>query len=486
MRPSAPRLILVSLFSVGTFIAACGGDSSSPSIPNYTLDGSVAPPADGGADDASVIDEDAADAADAAPVICPDVFPDDATSIFVTTTGTNGAACGTRAAPCKTVTQGMLRAAATSKAQVDIAQGTYTEQVTLTAGLELVGGWSVTAGAWKRACTTPGQITILKAPATVTSTVLAPELGGEATLTLLRIESKAAASVLPGESIYGIFATGGTTILTLKDVNIDVVAAGAGTAPAKAADGTPAAGTCAAGTGVAGASGGAGPGAGAGAFGAGGYTPGVASGGGTGSVGNNGLAGGAGKCIQCGTCSGFLDVPACTMTNDAALTCGSNGSSGCGGNAGAAGAPGTGGGSSVGIYTWDAAVAITGGSVKSGDGGNGAAGGAGGAGGVGSAGLAGLASAACITACGASDGVAMCLANTMGKGAAGAIGGTGAIGGAGGVGGGGGGGSSYATYQGSAGVITVTGTSYAHGKAGAGGGAGTSAGAAGTSADHFP
>jgi hypothetical protein len=484
MRSRAPRFLLPSFASLLclTLAFACG--TQEVSIPDNF------PPPDGStgkdASDGSVADQSAADTGPDAPdVICPEVLPDDGTGVFVSPGGTNDVSCGTRAAPCKTVNIGITHAVAASKANVYVARGTYVEKVTLAGGVAIVGGWDFPAASikWRRSCVDPGEIVVLRAPQGQNVTVEARDLSAEpATLSLLRIESKAAAAVAASESLYGLLAIGATTSVVLENVHIEVGAAGAGTSPAKAAAGTGGAVSCAAGIGGPGTAGTPGTGAGIGSFDATGYVPAAATAGNLGTPGNNGLPGTAGACIQCGTCDTFIN--GCALLPDPAQTCGKDGQPGCGGGPGAVGLPATGGGSSIGIYAWDANVVVRGGKVKSGDAGAGGAGGAGGNGGVPTGAAVGTASDACTSKC---DLGALVCVETKTKAAGGAAGTAGGAGGNGGTGGGGGGGSSFALYAGGIGVIsTESSPTLGHGKAGAGGGAGATAGASGAAADHVP
>jgi hypothetical protein len=102
---------------------------------------------------------------DAADVVCPDVSPDDAMGIYATPTGTNSATCGTRAAPCKTLSHSVTRAGVAFRTKVFAARGVYTEKLTLAAGVEVIGGWDVTGTTWKRACVSPEEAVVVRAPA---------------------------------------------------------------------------------------------------------------------------------------------------------------------------------------------------------------------------------------------------------------------------------------------------------------------------------
>ena len=482
MRLRAHRFLLPSLASLLSLTLAFACGTQEVSIPDVErVDANTGRD---GATDAALTDAAVADStADAPDVVCPEVLPDDATGVYVGPAGTIDVSCGTRAMPCKTVNVGITHAVAASKAKVYVLRGTYVERVALAAGVEVIGGWDVPAGStkWRRTCVTPGEIVVLRAPPAQNVTVEARDLGGEATLSLVRVESKVAAQVTAGESLYGVVAVGSGTTLVMNDVHVEVGAAGAGTSPPKAATGAAGALSCSAGAGGPGAAGTAGAGAPFGAFDSTGYTPASSAAGNLGTAGNNGLPGGAGACITCGTCDTFLN--GCAFLPDPVQTCGKDGQPGCAGGPGAVGAAATGGGSSIGVYVWNATVTVNGGTIKSGDAGSGGASGAGGNGGAPSAPAAGAASDACVTAC--ALGAAACIQTTA-KAAGGVAGGAAGLGGAGGNGGGGGGGSSFALYSGGVGIVNQSGPTLGHGKAGAGGGVGAAAGASGAAADHVP
>lgn len=419
-------------------------------------------------------------------VTCADVVPDDTMGIYVTPTGTNSGTCGTRAAPCKTISHSVTRAGAALRTKVYAARGTYSEKATLAAGVEVIGGWDVTSGTmWKRACVSPESAVVIKAPMGQNITVEARDLGGEARLSTLSIESKPQGQVNAGESLYGIVAVGATTTLVLTSVNVSIGNGGDGANGAKGAVGADGGVSCPAGTGAAGTPGTQGTGAPAGAFDpTNEYTPGIAAAGNAATGGGDGTpAGGAGTCVTCGTCG---VPPLCDFIPAAGpQACGKDGTAGCGGGPGAPGGPAVGGGSSVAVFAWDANVTINGGKIRSGDGGNGGAGGAGGAGGFGTKGAAGASTDLCTTAC-TFNGVAACT-ETKARGVGGTAGGNGAVGGLGGAGGGGGGGSSFAIYQGGAGVVTTgNDANLGHGKAGKGGGPAPNVGVAGAAADRVP
>ncbi|MBX3189591.1 MAG: hypothetical protein KF819_21375, partial [Labilithrix sp.] len=221
MRARVRRRLLLALLALPV-AWACGREITIPD--DVTPD--AGPGEDAGADVAvDAIPDDAG--LDVADVTCPLVTPDESAGVFVAPSGVNGASCGTKSAPCKTIAFGITRAV--DKPTVYVARGTYVEHVTLKKDLEIVGGWDVTAGAWSRSCIEPEDATVIRAPSAERVTVEARDLGGEARLTLLRIESKGQSQVGAGESLYGVVATGASTSLALSNVRIEVVGAGSGT-----------------------------------------------------------------------------------------------------------------------------------------------------------------------------------------------------------------------------------------------------------------
>jgi hypothetical protein len=473
MRRRWHRLLFPLLVAIPLAVA-CGEDATIPSLVDLP-DGAVAA-VDGG-------DGVESDAGDAAPPACPPVSPDDTRGVYVSTNGSDADGCGTRDAPCKSITAGLARAVAAAKGKVYVARGVYTEKVTLVGGITVEGGWEAAGATWTQACSAADEAVVVRAPASETVTVVAKDLGGSvAGLSTLRVESKAAGAVDAGESIYGIAATGATTTLTLTDVLVDVGSGGNGTngSPGDGGIAGDAAGCGAAGDAAAGTPGSIGSGAPSGTFAQTGYVLPNAAAGAAGAAGQNGTAGAPGSCVDGGSCVGA--PPGCTFVPGVALTCGATGLAGCGGAPGTPGVPGSAGGSAIGVFAWDAIVQITGGHVHAGDGGSGGNGGAGGSGGSGGAGAKG-ASQNATTSC--TNGVAACVdvQSTANGGAAGT---TGGAGGAGGAGGGGAGGWSVAIYLGGAGVVTTTNATLTHGKAGAGGGPDGGAGSVGTAADHIP
>ncbi len=204
---------------------------------------------DAGAADGAALDASHPDAGSGVPH-CPQ-STNDSTGIYVTPTGADATGCGaSRGAPCLTIAGAI---ASTSyfagRDTIYVGAGTYVEKVTPPAGVTIMGGWQVSGSTWTFDCgTTPEADVIVQAPSTSNVTVLASSVGGAVTLSTLTIESKATANA--GESLYGVFATGTTTQITLTNVAVTMAKAGDGQTPAQAGSGSAAAATCTAGDGA--------------------------------------------------------------------------------------------------------------------------------------------------------------------------------------------------------------------------------------------
>jgi len=86
---------------------------------------------------------------------CDGVDGDVSKATFVATSGTDNAACGTMAAPCKTIQYGIDKTNAGN--YVLVAGGTYAEAITLKSGVSVYGGYS--AADWSRSTTNVVTIT---------------------------------------------------------------------------------------------------------------------------------------------------------------------------------------------------------------------------------------------------------------------------------------------------------------------------------------
>ena len=418
--------------------------------------------------------------------------PDPTAGVFVAPGGPS-ASCGAISAPCGSITTALGVAAASARTVVYVADSVsqpptpYLEQVSLPAGVTVQGGWLYTGGSsWSRPCALDPSRVVIKAPPGADRTVIAG-YAGASTLDTLTVQSVAAAA--PGQSLYGVFVSGGSgTNLTLRNVVLGVAAGGAGAQP-PAATGAGQGGVAGCspptGNGGAGAAGAVGKAGVDGVYSASGFTPASAGPGSVGSPGSAGLLTAPGTYTTPAACSasGSPMAPGCSCTS-AATSTGSPGTAGCPGQGSPGGAAGAGAGGSFGVFDWSGTVTIDTGAIATGGGGAGGAGGLpSGAVGTGTTGTTGAGGPVVETGCsaaGATDaGGGGCTSCTSHQGAGG-VGTAGGPGGVGGPGGGGAGGDSYCLYAGSgASVTVVAGASYTC--APGVGGPGTGGGAAGVS-----
>jgi hypothetical protein len=421
--------------------AAGAGDASEAGVTD-------ASPGDGGGPDGA--------RQDAGPVIpyCPQ-STNDSVGIYVTPSGVDATGCGaSRGSPCLTIAGGIASTSYyTGRNVIFVGAGTYVEKVTPPPGITIMGGWQVSGSTWSFDCTDhPQTDVVIRGPANTNTTVLLDGIGGAVALSTLTIESKATAN--PGESLYGIFARGATTDVTLTNVAVNVSKGGDGATPSQAASGPSPAASCSAGDGAnAAMPGSIGAGGSRGVFSAAGFAPGQGAAGGSGTAGDDGIAAPAPTPVSYSSCTGS----ACTLSSVSCV--GQQGTNGCSGGGGLGGTGGGGGGSSIALFAYDAIVTIVGGSYTSGYGGNGAAGGAGGNGTGGSTGAAGAGTKCTSSTCQAA---VLCIPHIPSgdvSAPGGAAGGTGGTGSAGGAGGAGAGGDSYGVITGGAATAALVVTS---------------------------
>jgi hypothetical protein len=388
--------------------------------------------------------------------------------------GADSAGCGTMGSPCASISQALFNTTTTSGITVvNVDEGAYSESLTLMPGIAIVGGWRYTPPTWVKDMDTPPppSARLVVQPISSSKTVVASSMGGTATLCTMTLESMADAG--PGETLYGVFATGNpstTTIVNLIDVTILVSGGGNGTTGTNGGMGN--AGTASGCTPADAGSmetpvGDAGDPADTGTFSSSGYVP---AGGGTGGMGEPGTNGTAAPAAPCITC-----VAACTLgcgIKTSSMGCGGLGVPGCPGQGGKPGAGGGGGGSSVGIFVFDATVTITGSTITVSNGGNGAPGGLGGDGGAGAPGVSGATGSSCSTACGGVP----CEPETSEAPDGGAPGGLGGSGSSGGPGGGGAGGFSCPIALGGGGNAPLDASAFTQGTGGTGAGGAPSGG----------
>ncbi len=411
--------------------------------------------------------------------------PDPVKGAFVSPSGAGNKGPCDPNAPCGSIQDGIAWAKSNARTLVYVDQGTYTELLALAAGLTIQGGWKHDQSGWKRICDDQQRAQSVVVQASGSNiTARADNIGGTVTLDTINLRSRLSPPAAPGESFFGLFATGATTRVNLVGVGISVNAGGDGSTGSAGNYGSTGGSGCAAGTPTTPPPAAAGAGAQLGSFSITGYATAQGAAGASGSAGGNGT-------FTAGTCSATNGCKVCTLVDEGQpgtllceetrteTICGSAGVPGCGGGGGTPGAAGTSGGSSVALYVWGATVTTDYANLTAGNGGAGGAGGAGGSGGPPSPGTNGAARF-CKTAC---TGINVC--NATGVSEPGGTGNPGATGGTGGTGGGGAGGSSYAYFLSPGlGSVTTSNTIFYHGNAGGPGVGGAPTAASGVVADH--
>ncbi|GMV42344.1 MAG: hypothetical protein AMXMBFR64_40600 [Myxococcales bacterium] len=338
---------------------------------------------------------------------CDGIDGAEAAAIFVDTTSGNDGNAGTKASPKKTVQAGIDAANGSTKTQVLVSKGTYTETVTMKNGVGVFGGYDRAAG-WTRNTANVTKITWSTVSNGRIVTVVANNLTAPTGLKYLTIETGSNGTA--GGSVYAVYASGGSG-LQIEGCTINAGKGGNGTAGSSGSAGVGGGNGAAGGSGTSNGSGGGGGGsggssgcsAGGGTGGGGGYNTGGGSNGSGG--GNSGGAGGIGA----------------TGGND----CDDNG--GAGGSGGTVSSPGNAAGGngtgSVAAGFWEGQSGATGATGSHGRGGGGGGGGAGGS--------------SCASCFACTIIVCVCNADRGGGGGGGGGGGCGGAGGAGGTPGGG-------------------------------------------------
>jgi hypothetical protein len=485
--------------------AACGG--ADPFIgadedggQDGTAPGNDAAPQDGGGSDGGNPSDAPTgfDAGDPDVIIAPvpdggcGEVADSAKGAFVSKNTTNpGTADCTPQAPCPTITQGIAWAQKNARPFVYVEKGTYVEQVKLVGGVTVRGGWLRDAqGQWLVICDGTARVSsvVIQAPDAEFITVLADNLsGGKAGLDTLFIQPHAAAAQ-PGQSFYGVFIRGASSVVDMYEVGLGVKSAGNGSPGSPGSPGA-GAGSCSTPGGPAASPGGAGAGGQLGTFDTNGYTPGDGKQGGTGTAGPNGTAV-APQCSDAGACADCIvqqpdpGLPRVCDTTNPTQVCGTAAVIGCGSAGGGGGVPGKGGGSSVALYVWGGTANIRWSSLTAGSGGSGGQGGGGGSPGTPSTAVQGD-GGKCYSPSNPTCATSLVDCRPIGAIYTPIPGGTatnGAPGGTGGPGGGGAGGSTYVYYTGGGGAVNVV--EKVTLQTGTAGPAGPPNGAAGVSAQH--
>jgi hypothetical protein len=162
----------------------------------------------------------------------------DTTAVYVATTGTGAvddATCGlgpvgTQSGyhPCKTIAQGLARAATLGRPRVLVANGTYQETVTLVSGRSVLGGFS--PDTWQR--DVANTVTYITGAATFAATnhqytVLAQNITTATTFEGFVVEGPV--NSLPSGNSYGIYISGSNNNLVVKNNTVLAGRAGPGT-----------------------------------------------------------------------------------------------------------------------------------------------------------------------------------------------------------------------------------------------------------------
>ena len=383
------------------------------------------------------------DAADTQRADCGAASAPSGSVVFVAPPPTGApTGCGTAAAPCSTIAMGITTLGATG-GTVLVAQGTYPEALDVPARVRIEGGYRLGAK-WTQSCD-PGLVIVQSPSRNVTVRI---QDGDQSSLANLSIFSKPRAN--PGESIYGLLATGTAGDITLDGVRIVAESGGDGLTGDAGAPGVPGAPPCVAEDGGAGAPGALGE-AGASSFGPDGY---IGSGGGPGSGGGMGRGG---AIDFTGSTTSASGAPTCMPSTSSGAMCtlggacasqGATGDAGCGGQGGLGAGGGLAGGSSIAIYVYEGKVHLSNVDLTSGNGGKGGDGGKGGGGGPGSPGSPGVSGGFCPNSVADCNPTPTCHATAGRPIPPGYNAGPGGQGGAGGQGGGGPGGASYALFIG--------------------------------------
>lgn len=202
---------------LGLVASGCGS-ATCADFGNCAASGDASSPID------SPVDSPPAEAAASEAGACSAQAPDDVIGVFVSPAGNdsyNGAACGTRSMPCKTISAALLTAATAHKSILYLDRGSYDESVTLdvlnsgaASPFSIQGGWSQLLGQWTPICDgpdadVPGETTIHG------SVTLGSGSALDVTLSSLTLGAGA-------QSVVSLM--GGTNTVVLKDVEMKTIA----------------------------------------------------------------------------------------------------------------------------------------------------------------------------------------------------------------------------------------------------------------------
>src|SRR2546426_4737317 len=141
-------------------------------------------------------------------------------AIYVSPAG-DDAANGTRAAPLKTIGAALALAEVSGKTRVNVAQGTYPENVQLRSGISLFGGYE--AATWTRAPAT--FVTTIGPPPGASSSAVAVQGDNVTGVTVDGFTVRSGDAVGPRESAYGMVLTN-----SVATISGNQIIAGNGTA----------------------------------------------------------------------------------------------------------------------------------------------------------------------------------------------------------------------------------------------------------------
>lgn len=145
------------------------------------------------------------------------VSGNDATAVDDLTCGLGPTGTGAGNRPCRTISQGLLRAIGTGRVRVNVADATYNEAVTLVNGKSLYGGYR--ADTWERhLATTSTIIQGVSSDGNHDRTVVASAITSPTVLEGFVI--RGSANVKPGGNSYAIYISGSSTNLAIRDNKI--------------------------------------------------------------------------------------------------------------------------------------------------------------------------------------------------------------------------------------------------------------------------
>lgn len=315
---------------------------------------------------------------------------------------------GSQFSPLRTIGRAVAVAVEQGQSAIFLAPGTYSEALDVRAeagplpgavsvpegtSFQLQGGWQFDGARWERDCDPTAREKTVIASTTARGLALQGRLGTIALRTLSVVAGPAPSTPdVPGDSSYGLFASGDGLRVRLEDA---IVQASSGARGGEASPGVTGVGvvSCdvyACGSGASGTNASANSPAGAGLFATQGFVPGDGGEGEPGGAASPGTLG-SGQLENCGKCVPFCDFQPFTVQ--------AQGSCGCPGASGGGGRRGRGGGASIALFAagQNAEVTLAYTTLRALDGGNGSPGGEGGEGANGGIGAVFAGANCCLT-----------------------------------------------------------------------------------------